>query len=170
MDFKNYLPYNNITYLSPLSEAEITERLNYFVQPRRSFGQRLTGGGTGHKPYEGAITGNAFSISRVPGYRNSFLPDIEGSIHSTEKGTVIDTRLRLKSMVMVFMAYWIGAVGLTCLLVLGALVFTAKKAEPLMLVPFAMLAGGYALMYFGYTYESKIARAGLQKMFEAKII
>jgi hypothetical protein len=169
MSFAKYLPTENVTYLTQLTEVEVKERLAYFVQPQRSWREKLAGV-KATKPYEGTISDNTFSISRVPAYRNSFLPDIDGAIHKTEQGVVVDVKLRLKSAVMVFMAYWLGAVGLTCLLVIAALFFSAKKAEPVMVLPFVMLLFGYLLMMGGYKYESNIARNGLQKMFEAKII
>ena len=163
-----YLPFENISYSSQLDPEEILKRINEIIEPKKTF--RMAGffGNNKHKPYEGNTNGMAFNITRIIGYRNSFLPRIEGLIEKDFQGTKIGIKMRLHSFVMVFMFIWLGAVGLTCLACLTALL-NNKDFEPLTLIPFGMLIFGYGLLTAGFKYESLKSKKYLAQLFEAEI-
>lgn len=125
-------------------------------------------GNSSHKPYEGSINGNSFSITRIIGYRNSFLPRINGVIEKDFNGSKINVKMRLHVFVIVFMCIWFGGVGVGCLAVLTPL-FNSDTFEPMKLIPFGMLLFGYALVTGGFKYESIKSRKYLAQLFEAEI-
>lgn len=163
-----YLPFENITYRTKLELEEIQKRINEVIEPKKTF--RMTGifGNSSHKPYEGSINGNSFSITRIIGYRNSFLPRINGVIEKDFNGSKINVKMRLHVFVIVFMCIWFGGVGVGCLAVLTPL-FNSDTFEPMKLIPFGMLLFGYALVTGGFKYESIKSRKYLAQLFEAEI-
>ncbi|RXM40882.1 hypothetical protein BOQ62_03640 [Chryseobacterium sp. CH21] len=76
-----YLPFERITYTTNLSEQEVLTRLSGFVEPKK-FGL----GRNYIKEYEGSINDNNFEISRVIRNRNSFLPQIIGTVQKIMTG------------------------------------------------------------------------------------
>ena len=163
-----YLPFENITYQTKLDSEEILKRINEIIEPKKTF--RMTGifGSSDHKPYEGSVNGNSFSITRIIGYRNSFLPRIKGSIKKDFGKTVVNVKMRLHPFVLVFMFIWCGGVGL------GFLAFLTSSLEkgtfePAILIPLAMLLFGYGLTTGGFKYESIKSKKYLAELFEAEI-
>ncbi|AZB35921.1 hypothetical protein [Chryseobacterium bernardetii] len=69
-----YLPFERIVFNTNLPEQEVMTRLLDFVEPKKFFSWKHI------KDYEGSVDTNSFDISRVVKYRNSFLPQISGSI------------------------------------------------------------------------------------------
>ena len=125
-------------------------------------------GSSDHKPYAGSINGNSFSITRIIGYRNSFLPRIKGSIKKGVGKTEVNIKMRLHPFVLVFMFVWCGGVGF------GFLAFLTSSIgkgtfEPTILIPLAMLLFGYGLTTGGFKYESIKSRKYLAELFEAEI-
>lgn len=162
-----YLPFENITYQTKLDSEEILNRIDKIIEPKKAF--RGLFGNRNHKPYEGSINGKSFNITRIIGYKNSFLPRIKGSINQKRDGkTEINIKMRLHPFVLIFMFIWCGGVGL------GFLVFLTISIgkgtfDPAMLMPLAMLLFGYGLTTGGFKYESIKSRKYLTKLFEAEI-
>tara|TARA_Y100001934_G_C11866151_1_gene546528 strand:+ start:24 stop:533 length:510 start_codon:yes stop_codon:yes gene_type:complete len=165
-----YLPFDNITYRTKLDLDEIQKRINEVIEPKKTF--RMTGifGSNNHKPYEGCVNGNSFSLTRIIGYRNSFLPRINGEIEKDFNGSKINVKMRLHVFVIVFMFIWLGGVGIGCLAVLATgFKFGSQSFEPMSLIPFGMLIFGYALVTGGFKYESIKSKKYLAQLFEAEI-
>ncbi|MEJ2104945.1 MAG: hypothetical protein P8X47_10265 [Ignavibacteriaceae bacterium] len=163
-----YLPFEKITYKTRLDSCEIQERLSKIIEPKKTF--RMTGifGSSNHKPYEGSINGSSFNINRIIGYRNSFLPRINGIIEKDFNGAKINVKMRLHVLVVVFMFIWFGGVGIGCLVILSTL-FNSESFDPMTLIPFGMLIFGYALVTGGFKYESIKSKKYLAQLFEAEI-
>jgi len=127
-------------------------------------------GSSDHKPYEGSVNGNSFSITRIIVYRNSFLPRINGIIEKDFNGNKINVKMRLHVFVIVFMFIWFGGIGIGCLAVLATgFKFGSQNFEPMSLIPFGMLIFGYALVTGGFKYESIKSKKYLAQLFEAEI-
>ena len=163
-----YLPFENITYHTKLESEEILKRINEIIEPQKTF--RMTGifGSSNHRPYEGNVNGNSFSMTRIIGYRNSFLPRINGKIEKDFRKTEVNVKMRLHPFVLVFMFVWCGGVGFGFLAFLAASI--GKGAfDPAILVPLGMLLFGYGLTTGGFKYESIKSKKYLAELFEAEI-
>lgn len=163
-----YLPFENITYSTKLDSEEICKRLSDIIQPKRSFNLFGNSSSESSKPYEGSIDKNSFQISRIIGYRNSFLPIIKGSIQKDFNGTKIQVKMRIHKFVTFFMAFWMGGVSLGCL---ASLTMFSKddNFNPVVLIPFFMLLFGYGLVTGGFKYESIKSRKYFEELLEASI-
>ncbi|MDN5477606.1 MAG: hypothetical protein L0G39_11795 [Chryseobacterium sp.] len=156
-----YLPFERIIYRTNLSEQEIITRLSGFVEPKKfGFGR------TSSKEYEGFINNNCFEINRMINYRNSFLPQIKGTIQKGNYGTQIEVTMKLHLFVFVFLLFWCGFV----MFFLISLCLVQQKISVVFLVPVGMLLFVYALTMFGFKTESKESKEFLKKSFESEII
>ncbi|SHM19843.1 hypothetical protein SAMN05444360_1099 [Chryseobacterium carnipullorum] len=156
-----YLPFERIIYRTNLSEQEIITRLSGFVEPKKfGFGR------TSSKEYEGFINNNCFEINRMINYRNSFLPQIKGTIQKGNYGTQIEVTMKLHVFVFVFLLFWCGFV----MFFLISLCLVQQKISVFFLVPVGMLLFVYALTMFGFKTESKESKEFLKKSFESEII
>ncbi|MEN7550521.1 hypothetical protein AAG747_21555 [Rapidithrix thailandica] len=75
-----YLPFENITYKTKLDSEEIQNRITEIIEPEKIFRKTGFWGSSNYKPYEGRVDGTSFTITRIIGYGNSFLPRIKGNI------------------------------------------------------------------------------------------
>lgn len=164
------LPYECLTIETRLSPEEARRKLTSVVEPRswfRSFG-------SGHKPYQGEVSGYEFKVTRVILYRNSFLPVIKGEIHPEGNGSAIHITMRPHILVLVFVAVWLGYAGYLFLSYLGDIILsslqihTAQIYPIVLLAPGALLVFGYALLMGGFKLESVKSKAFFQELFEAR--
>ena len=162
-----YLPFENITYKTQLDPEEILKRLSEITEPKKTIRMKGIFGNNDHKPYEGRISKNTFSINRIIDYRNSFLPTIKGIIEKDMKGTKVTVKMRLHEIAMVFMFIWFGIVGIASLFFLASM-YNNQDFEPLILIPFGMLILGYVLVTGGFKYESVKSKKYLAQLFEAR--
>ena len=162
-----YLPSENITFQSKLKEADLIQRLKDNIEPVRIrfglFNRRET------KPYQGKVVGPTFTISRIISYRNSFLPQISGSIENTFSGSLIRVKMRLHIAVIIFLCIWCGIMGSVGFVFLSQ-TFGSPSFDPMMLIPLGMLVVVYVVVMLAFKYESKQSIADLQSLFEAEII
>jgi hypothetical protein len=163
-----YLPSENITYRTKLDSGEISKRVNEIIEPKKTF--RMTGifGGKNHKPYEGSVNGLSFKITRIIGYRNSFLPNITGEIEKDLNGSKINVKMRLHSFVLLFMFIWLTIVGSVSLTVLISSI-DKSTFEPLIVIPLGMFLFGYGMTLGGFKYESSKSKKYLAELFEAEV-
>ena len=163
-----FLPTENIIYKTRLKEDEIINRLSGFIEPKKTFRFGIFSSGSA-KSYEGQINGKKFKIKRIIGYRNSFLPRIDGIIEREFDGLTIKVKMRLHIFVIVFLCIWCGGVGLACIAFLTQ-VFNHSGFNPVALIPFGMLIFVYALTMGGFKFESRKSKKDLQNIFEADIV
>ena len=62
-------------------------------------------------PFVGSVDNCTFQLRRVISGRNSFLPRIRGHIIPTESGTSVKVIMFMHPFTVVFMLFWLGAVG-----------------------------------------------------------
>lgn len=163
-----FLPYEKYTLTTHLQAFELYNRLSKQVEPFRIFRWSRSGS----RPYEGRVNPVSFSIQRIPGYQNSFLPQIKGEIYPESNITRIEMTMRIHPAVLVFIAVWFGGVGSVCIgiLVTGILHFRDilhHGFNPIVLVAFAMFGFGYGLIMFGFGIEKRKSKKFLAALFEA---
>lgn len=158
-----YLPFERIVYRTNLSQEEIIKRLSDFVEPKKfSFIRNPI------KDYEGSVDAYSFDISRAITYRNSFLPQIYGSIQKNNNGTEIQVTMSLNGFVLLFTIVW-------CLIASFSFVFVLikgikdKAISVEFFIPLIMLLFIYGLTMAGFKIESKKSKEYLRKAFEAEI-
>lgn len=160
-----FLPYEHTTYKTRLKPAEVTERLMKITEPKKVIRSAYFGSKSG-KQYEGEIGLNSFTITRIIGYRNSFLPRIKGRVETDVEGACIRLTMHLPVFVGVFIGFWCAAVGFACVVVLTRSiqlgVFHAYG-----LIPFAMLLFAYGLTMGAFLYETKRSKNDLSQLWDA---
>lgn len=171
MGLKKFLPFEKFVLQTKLTMVEVLDRIAKNVEPRKNFHfsffpvQRT-------KPYEGSIAANNFVISRIIGYRNSFLPLIKGTVYNYIDKTEIAITMRPFIGVIIFMSFWLGTVGLVCISIIIAAFVQLKEAfqhgvSLVILIPFGMLIFGYGMVMIGFKTESKRSRKFLTELLEA---
>lgn len=165
-----FLPFDSITLQTKLKEEEVLKRLNqnigatYLFKPNTDYG----------KPFTGKIEGNAFVIKRKINYRNSFRPVLHGTVEDNFTERVIKVTMRLTIYTMIFMAFWLGVVGIIALCFMFMIVANIRKADYSELfpsfIPVIMFIAGYLMTIISFNVEKKRAKEVLQEIFEAEII
>ena len=171
MNAKLFLPFDNFKLLTRLSATEVQHRMESITEPRKAFRGFFVIQKT--KLYQGHVAGNQFEISRIITYRNSFLPLIRGHVSTYMGQTEVAIRMRPVLFVLIFMGFWLGIVGVICL-VLTIEAFRqrdellAQGVPPVALVPFGMFVFGYMLLLLAYKTESRKSKAFLTQLLEAE--
>jgi len=170
MNLKLLLPFDNFKLQTKLSQTEVIKRIDGIAEPRKGF--RLFSK-QGEKPYQGKLLSDNFEISRIISGRNSFLPIIKGNISAHAGQTEISIRMRPVIAVLVFMTFWLGAVGIACvgIIISGISQFKQSKVQgfsPAILIPFAMFVFGYGLLILSYRAESHKSKAFLKQLLVAE--
>lgn len=135
-----WLPLHRFEIISPLPPAEAMRILEGHVEPEKWFRWRWPSSANDDK-FEGSLTADGFQIRRVIGYRNSFLPVVDGSIQQGAGGSRIQVRMRPFVFVFIFIALWTLGVS-------GAL------AGPTWPVGVLMLMFMYALTMGAFWFEA----------------
>lgn len=163
-----FLPIEKITYRTKLDEVTISERLLSIMEPKQTM--RFTGffAGKKHKPYEGHVLNNTFTMNRIINYRNSFIPQITGIYKKDMFGTEIKVVMKMHLIVNIFMGIWLGIIGLVCLGIIPTF-FINEKFEPMLLVPYGMFFFGYALAMGAFKFESNKSKIYIAELLEAEI-
>jgi hypothetical protein len=104
-----FLPLETLIYKTHLNEEKVIQRLSESVEPKKMFRSNLFSDYAA-KAYEGEINGQAFAIRRIIRYRNSFLPEISGSVGSDYDGTTITVKMRMNILVIIFLCFWCAVV------------------------------------------------------------
>ena len=162
-----FLPLEYIIYKTRLSKEQTMQKLTDAIEAEKAFGFGAYNY-TYSKPYIGRIKGNNFEIKRAINYRNSFLPQIKGTVYSEFDGTRVKVTMKPHSTVLVFMAIWFGGVFIGCIATTSVLL--TQKFTPFLLIPFGMLVFGVALVYGAFKTESSISKKDFMRILEAEIV
>jgi hypothetical protein len=171
MPFKNILPFENYVLTTRLSVDEVLKRVADNIQQKQSF-SFSTFSRNYTKPYTGQITGTTFTMSRNIYYRNSFLPIITGQITTYLGQTQVNIKMRPGIVVLIFVSFWLGIVGLVCIgtLLLGLLQLRQilqNGFSPMLFIPFGMFPFGCLLTHFAFKGESKNSKEFLARLLES---
>ncbi len=156
-----WLPAENIIFTTSLSEAEVIKRLSVLLETGKV--RRTIFGPDTKKRYSGKLEGSAFSIQRIINYRNSFLPQIKGTIQNDFDGTTINLQMRLSVLVIIFLCIWCGGV------MIGLLASLSRGLSTATLIPAGMLLLVYLITMAAFKIESKRSIKDLQQTWEAAI-
>lgn len=165
-----YLPFEKFTLQTSLTVEEvrvrITQNIDLYGRLAKNFSTV-----TNEKPYRGSINKDHFTMQRIIGYRNSFLPVVKGHIIKEHNRTKLIISMRPHAFVIAFLCIWMGMVSLFCLAIVLHFIIhpqiPTKDSLPL-LIPFGMFAFGWALSYFPFKQESKITKADLKNALHAE--
>jgi hypothetical protein len=135
-------------------KALVREAPGFRQSLKEAFGFRPDGG----PPFIGKVQGNEFKCYRDIRYRNSFLPRIAGRVDSDHNGTRIDVIMYLHPLVLVFVLFWLGGVGVG-----AAAALRQGDGGPWTLVPIGMFVFGVALTLGGFYPEAIKARRLLEQ-------
>lgn len=146
-----FLPYERLTLVSPLPPKDLIARL------KASTAVSATSWSAGMRSatFTGSVGDDHFKVQRRISHRNSFNPQLIGRVHAHGNLTTIGLTLRLQPFVAVFMGLWCGGLLLG---VIGDVVSALRTgdAQPLLIVPMAMLVFGYVMtMGFFHVERSK---------------
>src|SRR6185369_16396495 len=105
-----FIPYQKITITTDLSKEEVIERFKEAVgtRPLGVFAK------VQQKIFSGRLVDNRFHLSLNKNYRNSWTPEITGTIRSKGKSAELDVILQSNTFVIVFTAIFM-VIGLAML-------------------------------------------------------
>jgi hypothetical protein len=112
-------------------------------------------------PFIGKVEGSTFTLRRDINYRNSFVPQIRGSISPVAAGTIVVVSMSLPPLVVAFMTLCLGWVGA---LAVGLL---SGGALGQAVGPAAMFVIAAALAMAGFYAEAEKARRILAEAIQA---
>ncbi|MCR8558897.1 hypothetical protein KXD93_14670 [Mucilaginibacter sp. BJC16-A38] len=164
-----FLPYENFYIITNLKPEAVQQRLEAEISPGDGsffkFGMSSSSTAT---YFEGFAVNGTFKFKRVISYRNSFLPQIEGTTEVYPSGSRVHVKMKMYLFVVIFMCLWICPLGLaTIWAVVRAIV--DKHIEPNNFVPFAMMLFGYGITMGGFKSESIKAKSKLLEMLDGEI-
>ena len=154
------LPYRKIELYSPLPAEAVALALGNAVEPKRWL--RF---GAGSRPFEGAVTQSSFDIRRIISYRNSFVPQIRGTIAPEGGGSRISITMQLHLAVAIFMTLWLSAVFLAVIASAPA-VLSGRAELATALVPLGMFLFGSILTVASFSIEARKAERLLASLLD----
>lgn len=113
------------------------------------------------KAFWGQVMNNAFKISPILNYYNSFAPILMGEISETETETVLSIHARPHTFVTVFTTMWMVFCGLLSLICVIEIIM--NRFQSMLLIPFITLAFGYGVFHISFWHEEEKARQFLEK-------
>ena len=154
-----FLPDKRFAIEARAAPEVVRERLAAEVEPRRRFALRKP-----ERPFAGTIGDDSFELRPIVGYRNSFVPFVQGSFRTGLDGTRIDVRMRLLRPVAVFMGAWLAFAALFV-----GIAAVAAAHDPLrigfVVLALAFFGVGYACMSVLFWLEARRTRTKLEELF-----
>lgn len=164
-------PSRKLVLTSPFPPADAANLLQAAIRPRRGWWSQVWSRGAGN--FMGEVKENRFDIVRDIAGRNSFLPNIKGTIESNIIGSRISVSMRMHATTTGFMAVWLT---LTVFGLLDAtrVYYETWKAGKHMDPQFYFIIGalalfGFLLMHFGFRPEARKAESFLKETLKADI-
>ena len=159
-----FLPFERYNIFTQLSIDEIRERLDLNIEPTKPF-TLFPSESNNDAMYEGSVYGNQFSMQRKIGYRNSFNPQIKGTIITEEKSNHIHIVMTMHPAVMIFMGIWLSGALFAAV---AAFISELQKEhfEPATLLVLLFFVFGYCLATGGFKYESNKSKRFLDQLFD----
>lgn len=161
------IPIEKFTLVTELSKSTVIEELNSSIRLKQNVAFRNTNVES-EKKFEGIVFENNFKITRIINYKNSFLPEITGTIIEKSNGSEIEVELKVTSLVKVFMILWFGGVSFGFIVTLIVAII-GDGAIYTCLFPLFMLLAGFGILKFGFSIETKKSKADLIEVVQAKI-
>lgn len=148
------LPFHRFEINSPLDRQAALAAIAAHTEPEKWYRWRWPSSANDDR-FEGQIGADSFHVRRIIGYRNSFLPVVDGTVHAAGRGSKIEVQMRPFAFVAVFAAVWVAGVSVA--------LFT-----PMWPFGLGMLAFFYAMTMGGFWYEASKQEQTLQEIFQAR--
>ncbi len=166
------LPYECLIVETHLSPEEVYRTLTSIVEPRRPrWGFWFFW--SEHRPYRGKVSRDEFKITRIIHYKNSFLPIVKGRIQQEVGGSCVHITMHPRIDVLVFMAFWLGALGYMGLSLVADIIISAlwpDLIEPVfpsaLLGIGGMFTFGYVLLMGAFKFESIKSKSFFRELLE----
>ncbi len=154
------MPFYRCEIDSTLPAQTVLQRIRTLVRDKPGFWQSIKES-FGRRPEDcppfiGKIEGDSFRVYRDIRYRNSFLPQVRGTVVSTSRGSRVLITMYLHPLVALFVLFWLGGVGA------GAIaMFRTENGS--FFIPVLMFLFGIGLTVGGFYPEALKARRILKK-------
>jgi hypothetical protein len=154
----SWLPYHQFEINSPLPLASALDAIRTRTEPVKWFRWRWPSSRNDDR-FEGEVTNNGFTVRRIIGYRNSFLPEITGAIAAAGRGSRIVITMKPHALVIVFAALW-------CAGVIAAAIATLNYDPRFVWLPLLMLVFLYLMVMGGFWFEANKQEPVLRHIFQ----
>jgi hypothetical protein len=123
-----------------------------------------TGARPDEKPFVGRVEGSTFKILRRIYHRNSYRPQIRGSVIDVADGSHVDLTMSISPAVVVFLVIWFAMVGGFASIALREIIPSAGAWHVLIILAagIAILAIGCALFFFEALTARRLLQAAIQ--------
>jgi hypothetical protein len=162
------VPFYRFEIESPLDPDAVLARLRPLAGERptrrEAFKQAWGGVPADATPLIGWIEDNGFQLERRIGYRNSFLPQAHGVVVQATGGSRILVTMQMHFLVVGFMIFWLGAVGVGLVGALSS--HPMNKSEAVVLA--GMFLFGVLLTAGGFIPEARTLRRVLEEALDAR--
>ena len=175
MNLKKIFPEESYILTTKLSVDEVKKRISESILQKKNSSLAEF-----HNPlkrkYEGKLFNDTFQINQViVERRNSFAPLITGKINSSFNKTNVEVKMELLPFVRMFMSFWLGVIGLACVVILfvGLLQFREILSEgfsPMIMIPFILFIFGCYLTFGGFKSQSENSKYFLANLLEGQQI
>lgn len=150
-----FLPYHRFEIESPLSRHAALEAIAAHAEPEKWFRWRWPSSGNDDR-FEGEVRDDSFHLRRIIGYRNSFLPVIDGRVDTGVRGARITIAMRPFVIVFAFGGLW----------ALGVLAFLISLPD-FWWAALLMLGFLYLMVMGGFWFEAAKQERTLRRIFQA---
>jgi len=153
-------PQRKEQYRFNLKPDEVQQRLAARTQPPPTFRTLSTMRKQAkEKPFMGTVNSKRFRLDRITLYRNSFKPELLGTVIGEGDSTVVTVEMKVHMIVRIIMTIWFVII---CLFVVGAtiaLLFGDRAKVPIwpILLFGGMAVGGWYLVKQAFHYECEKA-------------
>lgn len=134
-----------------VSSTTVLARVQAVTDPEPDLRTRFksafrTGPRPGEKPFVGRVESSTFKILRRIYHRNSYRPQIRGSVIDVPGGSQVDLTMSISPAVAVFLVIWFAMMGGFASIALGEIIPSAGAWNVLII-----LAAGIAILAIGFT-------------------
>lgn len=159
MLLSKFLLYERYVLITKLTSVDVTKLISTTLLPQQN----------SEALYQGEITRDAFRITRISKYRNSFLPIIKGKISAVLNRTEISITMKPPVSTVIFLLIWICFTGVGCLKVIFPGLFNlSNEDKPIWFLPFLFLSGGYLIAILSFKSESRKSKQFLEMLLEVE--
>lgn len=155
------LPYRRFTIDSPLAPAQVQARLRGAIAQKWTFGFTQP-----DQPLVGDFDGRSFNVTRYVRSRNSFRPQVRGTIEPLGTGTRLVGKMQLHELAIVFIGFFAFVAG-SVFLSGAARSIASRQLEPAMLVALGVIAFLTAMTFGGFAMEVRSSLDDLAKVVDA---
>ena len=156
-----FIPYQRLTITTDLSKDEVVSRLRNKIGPtkRENFVR------VDKNIFSGQLVGDRFELSLITDYRNSWTPEITGTILESDKSTDLAVTLRSNIFVIVFTGVFMFF-GLSMLIYE---IFNLRDSHDFDWMTLMFIIFPYGLCWFGFNLDADRSIDGLIKITKGEI-